>query len=350
MGNPTGTFATNYSNDNAIFRTRMQKLLAVLGVILACTFPFFAGPYLVHLINYIGILAVAAIGLNILTGYTGQISLGHSAFVAVGAYTSALLAINFGFPFWIALPCAALMAGAVGLIFGFPSMRIKGFYLLMSSLAAQFIIMYVLSHWTSMTGGTIGLANVPTPTLAGFVFSSEQSFYYIVLVVVILATLSCKNFTRSRIGRAFIAVRDNDKAAQVMGVNVNSYKLMAFFIGCAYAGAAGSLMAHWIGSVQADQFTLMDSIWYAGYIIVGGMGTTIGPIMGVIFIVAITEGLGRIMTIVGGADPQLMTAILPLRSVIFGLIITLFLIFEPRGLNHRWGLTKAYYRMWPFSY
>ena len=350
MGNPTGTFATNYSDDNAIVRTRMQKVLALLGAILACTFPFFAGPYLVYLVNYIGILAVAAIGLNMLTGYTGQISLGHSAFVAVGAYTSALLAINFGFPFWIALPCAAIMAGLIGLVFGFPSMRIKGFYLLMSTLAAQFIIMYVMSHWTSVTGGPIGLADVPNPKLGGFVFRSQQSFYYIVLVAVVLSALSCKNITRSRIGRAFIAIRDNDKAAQVMGVNVNYYKLMAFFIGCAYAGAAGSLMAHWIGSVQADQFTLMDSIWYVGYIIVGGMGTTIGPIMGVIFIVAVTEGLGRIMTIVGGSDPQLMTAILPLRSIIFGLIITLFLIFEPRGLNHRWGLIKAYYRRWPFSY
>ena len=181
-------------------------------------------------------------------------------------------------------------------------------------------------------------------------FTQPIPYYFLVMVVMLICIFIMYRIDRSRLGDAFKSIYSQDILAENIGIDTTGYKTMVFVIGSFFAGIAGSLMAHWIGSVQADQFTLMDSIWYAGYIIVGGMGTTIGPIMGVIFIVAITEGLGRIMTIVGGADPQLMTAILPLRSVIFGLIITLFLIFEPRGLNHRWGLIKAYYRMWPFSY
>jgi len=228
--------------------------------------------------------------------------------------------------------------------------RVKGFYLAITTIAAQFIIIWVINHW-SITGGFGGM-EVPYASIGGLTFKSETSQFYLIIAITALCILFAKNLSRSRIGRAFIAVRDNDLAAEVMGVNLFRYKLLAFFIGCFLAGIAGSLQAHWIGSISAEHFSLTESILYIGMIIIGGLGTTLGPILGVIFIRLIqqllTVGLTPFLeSTFSGLPAGFATGVTPM---LFGLIIVLFLVLEPRGIAHRWKLFKSAYRLWPFSY
>ena len=331
----------------AIFRTRTQwvMLLAFLIFLFAC--PLFFGDRILTVLTIIGISVISVHGLNILTGYCNQISMGHAGFMAVGAYTSAILTAKLGFSFWAALPCAALAAGIVGIIFGLPSLRIKGFYLIMATIAAHFIIIWVILQLYGITGGSDGLA-VPRPEIGGFVFKSKSSYFYLVMIIACLGTFLAKNIIRTRVGRAFIAIRDNELAAEVMGVNLWSYKLVAFFIGCVYAGVAGSLLVHYVAFATTDQFPFMNSVWYLGMLIVGGMGSTAGAIFGAVFLKLLDE----LVTIFG---PVLSAAVAPqaaasLSLIMRGLVIILFLIFEPRGLAHRWQMIKSYYRLWPFSH
>jgi len=332
----------------AIARTRTQWLGLAAGlVLLFIVFPLFLGPYPIHVLIQAAVYIIAALGLNILTGYAGQLSLGHAGFVAVGAYTSGILASRFGVPFWLALPAAAVFTGLVGLIFGTAALRIKGFYLIVSTLAAQFIIVYTINHLTWLTGGDLGLEVEPA-RLGGFVFDTDLRYYFIIMTFLVIATLVAKNLVRSKVGRAFVAVRDNDLAAEVMGVNVARYKLLAFFIGCLYAGAAGSLWAHWIYIISPAQFTLWGSIWYVGYIVVGGMGTIVGPFFGVAFLTLVSETVHIGITNLGTAAASVF--VFKLQNLLFGIIIILSLIFQPRGLAHLWGIFKTYYRLWPFRY
>jgi branched-chain amino acid transport system permease protein len=347
MDLPCGTFNQSYAQDMAIFRTRAQwvMLFAFLAFLFTC--PLYSSARLLTLMTIIGITVIAVHGLNILTGYCGQISLGHAGFMAVGGFTSAILTAKLGWPFWAALPCAALMAGMVGLIFGLPSLRIKGFYLIMATIAAHFIIVWVILQLYGITGGIFGLA-VPKPEIGGFVLQSKASYFYLVMIIACLATFLAKNIVRTKAGRAFIAIRDNDLAAEVMGIDIWAYKLLAFFIGCVFAGVAGSLLVHYYAFASVDQFPFMNSIWYLGMLIVGGMGSTAGAIFGAVSLKLLDE----LVTIVG---PILSAIVAPqaaasLGLIMRGLVIIIFLIFEPRGLHHRWELVKAYYRLWPFSH
>jgi branched-chain amino acid transport system permease protein len=342
-----GTFQESYAQDMAIIRTPLQWGMLGLFLIVLFTCPLFCSDRILTIMTMIGIAIISVHGLNILTGYCGQISIGHVGFMAVGAYISAILTAKLGWPFWVALPCSGLAAGMAGLIFGLPSLKIKGFYLIMATIAAHFIIIWVVLHLRSLTGGADGLT-VPKPKIGSLVFMSKASYFYLVMVIACLATFLAVNIGRSRVGRAFVAIRDNDLAAEVMGVNLWSYKLQAFFIGCVYAGVAGSLLVHYYGFASVDQFPFMDSVWYLGMLIVGGMGSTTGAILGAVALKLLDE----LVTVVG---PVLSAAVAAqaaasLALITRGLILMLFLIFEPRGLAHRWGMIKAYYRLWPFSH
>jgi branched-chain amino acid transport system permease protein len=242
------------------------------------------------------------------------------------------------------------MAGAIGLIFGIPSVRVKGFYLAITTIAAQFIIIWVINHW-GLTGGFVGM-RVPYAAIGGFEFKSESSQFYLIMAIVVLCTFLAKGLARTRAGRAFIAVRDNDLAAEVMGINLFYYKMLAFFIGCFLAGIAGSLLAHWVGYINAEQFSLSESILYIGMLIIGGLGTGLGPILGVVFL----RLLQQVLTVEVVPFLESTFTALPsgfasgLTPMLFGLVIILFLVLEPRGLAHRWNLFKSAYRLWPFSY
>jgi len=346
---PCRTFNQTYEQDMAIFRTRLQWLLLAAGIVLCLCLPLFTGTYVLTIVITTMSIIIAALGIQIMTGYCGQLSVGHSAFVAVGAYTSALLVAQTGLSFWIAVPIAGIAAGLIGLIVGLTSIRLKGFYLIISTLAAQFIIMYIIIHWTSLTGGSFGMS-APAPKLAGIEFVTPQSYFYIVFVGLLMATYVAKNIVRTNVGRAFIAIRDNDLAAEVMGINLTAYKLMAFFIGCAFAGIGGALAAHARGVITPDNYTLIESFWYLGYIIIGGLGTITGVFFGVIFVTILNNGLATILASLATTFPGAGSLLAPLMLFIFGLVIVLFLIFEPRGLAHRWEIFKAYYRLWPFSH
>ena len=348
MSLPTGIRSYTYAQDVAIFRTRTHWVW--LGVLLAFLFtgPLYWGGEWLSVANLIGITIIAATGLNILTGYCGQLSIGHAGFIAVGAYASAILTNRFGFPFLAGLICGGGVAGLVGMIFGVPSLRVKGFYLAISTIAAQFIIIWVINHWTGVTGGFNGMV-VPPASIGGASFISQASQFYLIMIIVIIVVFLAKNLARSRVGRAFVAIRDNDIAAQVMGINLFRYKLLAFFIGCFLAGVAGSLFAHWIGFLNAENFTMMDSILYVGIVIIGGLGTTIGPIFGVIFIRLLQKLMTLISPIMESAIPTLPAGFTTgIGPMVFGLAVILFLILEPRGLAHRWALFRASYKLWPF--
>ena len=349
MDNPGGVFARTYTEDTALIRTPLQWALAIGLLVLLYALPSFNNPYLMQWVNYTLIIIVAAAGLNLLVGYTGQLSLAHTAFVAVGAYTSAVLTTRYGVPFWFALPISGLVSGGVGMVFGLPSLRIKGVYLLMATMAAQVLIMYVFRHMDYFGSGE-GLFGVPKPTLGTFTFRTEEDFYYIIITVAILAVLIARNIAQSRVGRAFISIRDNDIAAEMMGVSLYRYKLLAFFLGCFYAGIAGSLFVHLNGAVSPEMFTMDGSFWYLGYLIIGGAGTTLGPIFGVVLIQILNELGNNLVVYISGIVPSLTSSTGAVRAILFGAILAIFLIFEPRGLNHRWQMIKTYFKLWPFTY
>ena len=347
---PCGIHNRTYVQELAIVRTRARWILLIVSGVLFLMIPYYVRESTLTIINTMSIWIVAAIGLNLLTGYCGEISIGHAAFMGIGAYASAILANNYGFPFWFAFPCATLITGGIGLIFALPATRLKGFYVAIVTLAAQVITSWVLANWKALTGGHEGLG-VPPPRIGQWVFDTEKSWFYLCIVVVFILGMAGKNITRSNVGRAFVAIRDNDLAAEVMGVNMFKYKSIAFFTGCAYAGAAGSLWAHYSSHITHAHFSLHESIWFMGMIIVGGMGKTMGPFFGVILIFLLKRIVTYLVPLFSSLFPSLsLQASSSFGLIVFGLVIAFFLIVEPRGIAHWWDKFKYYYRLWPFSY
>ena len=350
MDLPAGTRNYSYAEDAAIFRTKTHWFMLIALLVILFTAPTWFGNYWLSIANLIGITIIAVTGLNILTGYCGQLSIGQAGFMAVGAYTSAILTGSYHQSFLIGILSAGIISGLVGMVFGIPSLRVKGFYLAISTIAAQFIILWVVSHWTNMTGGYAGMEVGPA-SIGGIIFKSQTSEYFLILIVTLIAVYAAKNIVRTRVGRAFVAIRDNDLAAEVMGINLFRYKLTAFFIGCFFAGIAGSLLAHISRSISPDYFPFTDSVLFIGMIIIGGMGTTLGPILGVIVLRLLDVLVTKLSPALQSAFPHLPAGFTSgIAPLLFGLVIILFLIFEPRGLAHRWQLFKSSYRLWPFSY
>ena len=356
----SGVFHTSYQEDMSLRPMPAQKVRLWLVIAFVLIFPFVASPYQLTLANQIGIAAIGAIGLNILTGYTGQISLGQGAFMAVGAYGSGLLAARLGMPWWLSIPTACIITAAVGAVFGIPSLRLKGLYLAIATLAAQEIIQWLITHWQGLTGGVNAL-NVPPATLFGFPLngssslfglsiSSEFKFYWLILLCLVGTVLVTVNLFRSKIGRAFVAIRDQDIAAEVMGVNLFQYKLLAFAISSFFVGLSGALIAHWRLIVNYERFTIETSIFYLAVIIIGGLGSVSGSIYGAIFMTLLPALLTNIGRALQDTIPIMANIIPFLRQAVFGLVIILFLIFEPEGIAKLWRDVKDYFRLWPFSY
>ncbi len=352
MDRPAGIFDVRYEKDMAIVRTGPQWAVLIGFLILLAVLPLFAGSYFLGFMILTGIALIAVLGLNILTGYAGQISIGHQAFVAVGAYATSVLMDSFHWSFWATVPLAGIAAAAVGVLFGLPSFRLKMLYLAMSTLAAQFIIVAFFNHAFPDYFHAVSGIRVNRPELAGIDFRQNEAFYYVVIVLTVLMTFFARNLVRCRLGRAFVAIRDNDLASEVIGINVPRYKLYAFAIGCFYAGIAGALHATYYRSVNPMQFHIDTSIWYLGCLIVGGMGTTVGPVFGVVSLRIIREVVTFVSPILGGmVSPLNAPKIGPALAIIsWALVVVLFLIFEPRGLAHTWEVLKSRFRHWPFKY
>jgi len=349
---PCGKFNEQYEEELTIFTTDFGRFWLLIGIFfLFVVIPFICKPYLLYVINHIGMAAIAALGLNILIGYTGQISLGHGAFFGVGAYAAAILATSAGFPFWLSVIAAGIITALVGMVFGIPSVRLKHLYLTIATLAGQFIIQYVLVNWEGLTKGTEGIF-LPRATLFGVDVKGDRAFYYVVFICFVILTWIAVNLIRTRYGRAFIAIRDNDRAAEGMGIPIFRYKLLSFAISSFYAGFAGGLSAYYIGSITPEPYTLSLSIEFIAMIIIGGLGSIPGSVFGAIFITLLNEVLthatGFLMNI--SALTKVAITIAPLREFVFGLAIVLFIIFEPRGLAEVWRVVKSSFRLWPFSY
>jgi branched-chain amino acid transport system permease protein len=340
---PGGVFNQSYARDVAIVRTRTQWLMLLAALAFVFSIPAFANDYWLGWLTKLFIVIIAVLGLHILTGLCGQFSIGHAAFVGVGAYTAAILTTKYGLSGWLCLPLSALVAGVVGLFFALPCFRLKGFYLAVSTLAASFIIIWCMRHFASVTGGLEGL-NVSILTIAGVDLTYNQPAYWLAAVITVGATFAAKNIQRTSTGRAFVAIRDNELAAEVNGIHVFRYKMLAFFISCLFAGVAGWLWASTQMRVTPDQFTLNDSIWYFGMLVIGGMGSTAGVFFGAV-------SLRLLRVIIDQIAPMLNSVqlILALNLVVFSAVIVLFLLFEPRGMAHLWEKVKMQYRLHPFS-
>lgn len=344
-----GVYKTSYEQDMAIHPTPLARLrlLAMLGAF--TVFPLLADPYYVSVANLIAIASIGAIGLNILTGFTGQISIGHGAFLGVGAYAAGYLTSQLGWSFWLALPVAGAITALVGALFGLPSLRLKGLYLAMATLAAQVIIEFAMYHWTAVTGGSRGLL-LSSPRLGGFQFDSEIRYYYLLLAFTVAAFVFAQNLTRTRIGRAFMAIRDRDLAAEVMGIELFRFKILAFALSSFYAGVTGALWGHYLTVVSPEHFTITTSIEYLAMIIIGGLGNVTGSVFGAAFMTLIPIVLRESAKALTGVLPNIETVVNALREFTFGATIILFLIFEPEGLAKIWKNMKDYFRLWPFTY
>ena len=344
-----GVFHTRYESDMGLRPRPTQRIRLAIFAAAVLVFPFLAGPYWLDLANQVAIATVGAIGLNILVGYTGQISLGQGAFMGVGAYAAGLLTLNLGLPWGVSLVLACLVTAAVGTFFGLPSLRLKGLYLAIATLAAQQIVQWAMVHWTALTGGTEAIV-LPSPRLFGVRLNTAFNFYWIAVVAAAATALFAANLFRSRAGRAFVAVRDQDVAASVIGVDVFRTKLLAFATSSFFVGLAGALIAFYRTIITWERFTLEVSIVYLAMIIVGGLGSIRGSFFGAALITLLPALIANAGRALQDTAPQVAGLLPYAQQAVFGVVIILFLIFEPRGLSKLWGNVKDYFHVWPFAY
>ena len=347
--NHCGDFKQTYKDDMRVLQTRFIRFWVYGFVVFLYVFPLIASTYLVSLTNVIAIAVIGALGINIVTGFTGQISLGQGAFLGVGAFACSYFMREWNVPFWFAMPMAGLVTAAVGMVFGIPSLRLKGLYLAIATLAAQFILEYLFLHLEFITGGSNGVF-FPSPQIGDFAFDTDQRIYYVIITVTVFAVLYTTNLFRSKDGRAFVAVRDHYLSAEIMGINLFKYRLLSFAISSFFVGVAGSLWGAYTQYITPEHFTIHESINYLAMIIIGGLGSVLGSIYGAIFMTLLPQMLTVSTSVLANVFPGAGDLIMSVKEGIFGLIVILFLIFEPDGLAHRWKLIKAYWKLYPFSY
>lgn len=349
----TGIHHRSYTSELRLRATRAEYFRLGLMTVLLLALPFVLDNYWLSQANLILIAVIGAVGLNILVGYTGQISLGQGGFLAVGAYSSAILSDRIGLPTPLAILLAVLLTAAVGTFFGLPGLRLKGLYLAIATLASQMIIEFVIRRWDWLTLDQ-GYLNVERLNLFGFQIGGrqvfEQQWYWVLLVLAALSVLTARNLFRTGLGRSFMAVRDQDIAAEAIGVNIPRAKLTAFAVSSGFVGLAGALTAHYSEVVSWEKFTLDVSILYLAMIIVGGLGSIAGAVYGAIFMTMLPELIRQLSLGVDDSLPFLADQLPAVRNAVFGLVIILFLILEPRGLDRIWQRIKDYFRFWPFRY
>jgi branched-chain amino acid transport system permease protein len=331
----------SYYEDIRIFKYRSTffwYLILVTGCLIA---PLVLDDYFTSQLTFICMYSIATVGLMLLTGYTGQISMGHAAFFGIGAYTSAILTSN-GIPFLLALPAAGLVAGVVGIFIGLPALRLSGLYLAIATMGFGFIVDEVLVRWESLTNGNMGMM-VDPPAIGPLFFETETSYYYLTLIVLILTIFAAKNILRSPTGRALIAIRDSEVAAQAMGISMAKYKTTAFAISAFFTGVAGSLYGHKLTFINPESFTILVSIEFLAMIIIGGLGSLHGAVFGAAFIIF----LPQLIIMTKDYMPQYMADQTGLEPALYGLMVILFILFEPMGIYGRWRKTRFYFEMFP---
>ena len=332
---------THYVQDIRLFKYR-STFFWYLALVIGCfILPGLLDDYLISQLTFICVYAVAAVGLMLLTGYTGQVSMGHAAFFAIGSYVSAILTSK-GIPFLLSLPAAGVFAGAVGIIVGRPILHLTGLYLAIATMGFAFIVGEILVRWESLTKGNLGFSVAP-PSIGPLVFDSETRFYYLAIVVLILSLLAARNILRAPSGRAMIAIRDSEVAAESLGINLAKFKTMAFAVSAFFTGLAGSLYAHKILFINPESYTIILSIELLAMVIIGGLGSLHGAVFGAAFFIFLPQSI--IMT--KDYMPVYLQNQTGLEGALFGLLIILVMLFEPMGLYGRWLKTRFYFEMFP---
>jgi branched-chain amino acid transport system permease protein len=337
----SGYLRTRYEQDFALLDTHTQKTAFGLFALCALALPFVATPFLLDLANQVLLAVVGAVALMLLTGYAGQISLGHAGLLAAGAYTAGILFKELGAAWWVTLPCAALVGALLGVIFGLPSLRLRGLYLAVSTLALHFIVIYLGNEYETKRGFSTGVV-IDSP------LADARAWYATLFVAAAAAVLLALNLLRTKTGRAWHAIRGKEAVAEALGVNIPAYKLLAFVISATLTSVAGCLFAYYRGFVSAEAFSLFLTIQYVAMVIIGGMGSILGAVLGAIFVTLFPYGIESLVASVP-TPAAWANSLFAVNYAAFGLVMILFLVFEPAGLVGIWRRVQDYFLLWPFK-
>jgi len=344
----SGYFQTNYAGDLSLVETLTRWVYLVLFLVFLIVYPFMASPFWLDLASQVCLAFIGALALMLLTGYAGLISLGHAGFIAAGAFTTAILFKELNASIFVTLPASGLVGALLGVIFGLPSLRLKGLYLALSTLALHFIVTYAGSEYESKRGYATGVIMDP-PKLGPFTIEDPRLWYYVLLFAAFLVLILAVNLVRSRTGRAWMAIRARDVAAEAFGISVAFYKVLAFVVSSAITSIAGCLFAYYHGFVSVEAFSILMTIEYVAMVIIGGLGSILGAIFGTVFVVLLPYLIDE------AADTftvpaRLSTYLFAVKYASFGLIMIIFLVFEPRGLVGIWKRIQNYFILWPFKH
>jgi len=335
-------FKTDYDQDIRLVKHSGQAFWYGLLLLVLLAAPWLLGEYVLSQLSFVLIYGVAGLGLMVLSGFTGLASIGHAAFLGVGAYTETVLTAH-GWPFPLSFAVAAGLSAAVGVVVGLPALRVKGIYLAIATLSFGFIVEEVLARWESVTKGNAGIT-VGSPQFFGADLGSSEAFYFIALGVCLLVTLGVMNLLRSATGRAFIAIRDSEVSAQSMGIHLAGYKTLAFALSAAIVGLAGALYAHKLRFISPDQFGIAQSIDLLLLVVVGGLGFVHGAFLGAVFLITMPQ----LIALAKDVLPPAIGQATGLQAVVYGLVLMGFVLFEPMGLYGRWLKVRTWLQLFPF--
>ncbi|MDZ4359565.1 MAG: branched-chain amino acid ABC transporter permease [Variovorax sp.] len=335
-------FKTRYDQDIALARHGGDRFWYSLLVLALVAAPWLLPEYWLAQLSFVFIYAIVAVGLMLLAGFTGQFSIGHAAFMGIGAYAEAYLAAR-GWPLAASLACAMALAAVAGVVVGLPALRVKGMYLAIATLSFGFIVEEALARWESVTGGNAG-KSVPAPQVFGYALDSTESFYFLCLVCVVGSTLVVLNLLRAPTGRAFVAIRDSEVSAQSMGIQLARYKSLSFAISAALAGLGGALYGHKMQFISPEQFSLVQSIDLVLMVVIGGLGSIHGAFFGAIFLI----GMPQLISLGKDYLPAAIGQATGLQSVVYGVVLIAFVMLEPMGLYGRWLKVRTWLELYPF--
>jgi branched-chain amino acid transport system permease protein len=348
FGGLPSTLRTNYRNDMQLLDSGFVRFWALAGLCVALLLPLLLTNFWTGIANQVFIAVIGALALNLLMGTTGQISLGHAGFIAAGAFTSAALVTHFEAPIAVSLVAATVLGGLLGVVVGLPALRLKGLYLAVSTLAAYFVIIVGLGQYQAAISYGAGFTMPPAGAF-GFTIGSERSWFYVLLPITLIVLLINVNWLRSAYGRAWMAIHHRDISAESLGINAAAYKLLAFSASTSLTCFAGALWAYHTGFVSVEAFDFHMLIQYLAIVIIGGLGSIVGCILGAIFVIV----LPHLISYATESIPALQgmgSKVFELQIGLFGVIMLLFLILEPRGLAGIWTRVRLYFQLWPFKY
>jgi branched-chain amino acid transport system permease protein len=344
----SGYFRTDYTQDYALVGTRSARISVALFSLAILTFPLIASPFQLDLACQVFLASVGSLSLMLLTGYAGQISLGHAGLIAAGAFTVGILFRETSAPFWVTVPAAALVGALLGIIFGLPSLRLRGLYLAVSTLALHFVVIYIGGEYETRRGFSTGIMIHP-PRVGSFEITDGRVWYLILLAAAASTLLVCLNLLRARSGRAWRAIRAHETVAETLGISIAAYKLLAFVISSAMTAVAGALFAYYRGFVSVEAFSLFLTIQYVAMVIVGGMGSLLGALLGAAFVTVFPYVIESALLALPGAQ-GVASLLFAVNYAAFGLVMILFLVLEPLGFVGIWQRLQNYFLLWPYKH